>query len=245
VLFLYHWRAGNATWTATGENLCRALSSLERRLELGSGRQAAALRALEETQGMLRAGVESMLSLLQGHESPGESVPGLLTASAEQVSPRENEEALDVLPALPEGLAASDLLRKIDLKQFFADPAFNPRGKILSRVERARALSEVDCARARIEILHAEARVAVTEAIEKLRERGEYIDYASGERYETEQGVITAGEEIEGAGTRLFYLRREEFPAIYERREEAKQVAQTALRRLLSLTEEPSSTQGG
>jgi hypothetical protein len=187
-----------------------------------------------------------MLEGLGRLESPDEPVAALSPVSAAaDAGGRQSGEALESLPALPDGIVADDLLKKIELKQFFCDPVFNPRGKVLSRVERARALSEVTCARARMEILHAEARVVVTEAIEKLRERREYIDYASGERYETEQGVITAGEEIEGIGTRLFYLRREEFPAIYERREEAKQVAQTALRRLLSLTEEPSSTQGG
>ena len=69
----------------------------------------------------------------------------------------------------------------------------------------------------------------------KLKERGDYVDYARGEVYHSELGVITFGEDLQERGMRIFYLFPEEFPEIYAMKDEVKRLPEIGIRRVLQL----------
>lgn len=93
----------------------------------------------------------------------------------------------------------------------------------------------VDFARARgeLEVLEAETYHELTHARAALRERGEYIEYAQGEKYATQPGTLTAAEPLPGGGVRMFYLSQAEFPELYAKRAERDARAERSLREIL------------
>jgi hypothetical protein len=102
--------------------------------------------------------------------------------------------------------------------------------------------------RARMEVLKSRISLECAQAADKLLERGDYVDYASGEKYHTEPGLVTFGHALGEQGMRMFYLYREEFPKIYTMKEEKALAAEIGIRRLLKLlngADDPARTGAG
>ena len=153
----------------------------------------------------------------------------------------ENPEDDDDWPLLPSDLANNIemVVKNLDLKSFFDDPRYNPNRVELTQAQKVKAYSITTAARARFKIIDVEIQAGCAEVMEYMRKDGEFIKYGQGERPQpAEPGLITVGEVTEDKGMRLYYFYPEEFPEIYEMREEKKKVSERALRELLSLVAE-------
>jgi hypothetical protein len=90
-------------------------------------------------------------------------------------------------------------------------------------------------ARAKKSMISSALRLAVVEAMDGLRDRGDFVLYEKGERFPPVEGVETAAEVAEDGRVRMYYLTREEFPGIYEKKQERMKVAEAAARKVLAL----------
>lgn len=115
----------------------------------------------------------------------------------------------------------------MDLKAVVQDPRYNPTGTETTRVEKLR--------------MDAEVHVVVADGMEQLRARGEYIDYAADETFQTAPGVVSSAEQLENNGTRMYYLQPQDFPELYAKKKERSAVAERAVRRVLGQLQ-PGST---
>ena len=84
-------------------------------------------------------------------------------------------------------------------------------------------------------MLKSRIRLTTLKGAATLFERGDFIDYAPGEKYHSELGLISFGRRSDEGDMRMFYFYPEEFPEVYSMKEEAKQLPATGVRRLLGL----------
>jgi hypothetical protein len=140
---------------------------------------------------------------------------------------------LGSLPELPEGLNPEVLLH-MDLSSLVADEKLELFSRELDQVSLTRAHLDLLRARERVNVLEGEILLELTEARERLRSEGRFVEYAVGEPYETLEGALTAGEETSSGGVRMFYLAPEEFAGIHQKRAEKAAIAERAMRELLA-----------
>lgn len=205
------------------------------KLELRSGELRSALVASErrenEMLGVLARltgglGKSSEAADEAGNETPDDTTEESIAAPAQPPPP---------LPEIPEGVEPQAFLSTaMDLKSLASDLRFNPEARQLSRVDRLELMAEVKKSQAKVDVLDAEVKLAVAKGIEVLRERGDYVQYKKGERYETTPGTLSAGEETEDGGVRMFYLHPDEFQDVYTRKIEHAKALEHSVRRILA-----------
>ena len=166
-----------------------------------------------------------------------------LVANEEPLSLAEEDsdqyEDTETLPPLPKEVAPRFLLSRFrdkgDLGGIILNPQLNPEGKKPDPIEEVMILREVMRANARIDMLHADLQLGVAEARAVLAAAGEYTDYAPGEEYMRQRDAVSLGERTEDGSTRMYYMYPEEFPEIHEMRAEQTEVADRAIRRIMSI----------
>lgn len=236
VLSLLDARIARGEKAEVVEVLRQSLRGYANKLDLNRSQLEAQLRELKRGYDDLRGELAKLRSASQvptdtANES-GESAPAL-TATEPADADRSQGESL---PPLPVGVNPEQFVKTdgLDLKAVVEDPRYNPAGKEPTRVEKLRMVAEIKRASALMEVLDAEVRVAIADGMEQLRSRGEYIDYAPGEKYQHAPGVLTAAEQIENNGTRMFYLQPQDFPELYAKKKERNVVAERGVRRVLA-----------
>ena len=220
-----------------------------RKLELGTSKTRSILEALRDDQQEFRSLLARLLGQLQSAISTDASPSEIRDAAPEDelVEMASSEDVAEVVPDAPEalppvpaGVDPMTLLRRTkDAKALAQDKAFNPTQRELTRAERFRLTAAFVRAKSEIEALDAELRSAIADAVEALRQEGEYIDYAAGERYATDADALTAGEPIEGGGVRISYLYRDRFPKVFERKTRLKTVSEESVRRIAAVLQQP------
>jgi hypothetical protein len=75
----------------------------------------------------------------------------------------------------------------------------------LSIIRVSKANAELIKAQGHIHTIDAEIQVAIAEGVEKSRDKGTYVVYSKGAKYETIEGVLTAGESTPDGGMRIYY----------------------------------------
>jgi hypothetical protein len=220
-LFTREFREEELRWKGLRDNLNEAREE--------RGRLLATLEAGSRPQLPAAAGAAAT-----GEQLPVSEGPGSLESSVESGS-----EPLDLekFPDIPGGRNPQVVL-ELDIDGFLADPELNPKQKTLTRLEASQARLELARARARTAVLDAEIRLGLVQAMDRLREKAAYVDYADGECYENPERVLTVGEENPGGGVRMYYLSEDEFPDLYARRREKAAVAERATRELLAKLQE-------
>jgi len=72
----------------------------------------------------------------------------------------------------------------------------------------------------------------LADSVEKLRTRGEFLEYRETEAPPpAEPGIVTVGEQTEEGRIRLYRLAPEEFQEVYAKRGERRAAAEEGLRR--------------
>jgi hypothetical protein len=201
--------------------------------------------ALTETRETLLA-QNALLSRLEGLLK--EPVDGRGTASDagtihKAPSPAEQGAGFDAkdlegLPALPEGLNPESCLDIEQLPDLVTRYRTDPERRLVG-LDLYTAMNILAEARARVDVLKSRMSLEKARAAEKLLERGDYVDYARGEKYHTEPGLITYGHDLGERGMRMFYLYTEEFPEMYAMEKEKVLAAEIGIRRLLQLLNGP------
>ena len=233
LLFCFEWRSSRNHEEEVSWRVARRLRDFETESQVQSQELEALLRSLHKSLGTVSEAIRS------GHGSDKDSRSGG-DAVEKEPTPIEDSDELaageeEDLPPLPEGVQPERMVENLDLEEFFQNPAYNSSGEVPTREEMQWALSELTIARARREILESQMRVDITQAMGEMREQGDYVAYAADERPQSVRGVLTAGEPAVNGGTRIYYLHPEQFPSIYEKKTEKKEIAKLAIRRLLSL----------
>jgi len=242
VVYFFEWRAARSDSNRRADELRQGVRTLGQKLDLSSSRSAALLRSIQSGQKEL-AGLLKRLMSSPRREFSDQGEPEVDQVAGPSEVPYEDEaESIsldgenDSLPSLPDGMQPEFFLMKsLSVKSIVEDPRFNPDGKVLTRAERYRLKAILTRGRATAEVIEAEISAATFAGMETLREYGDYIEYAKGERYHVERGVHTGGEAVDDAGgIRMFYLYPEEYPEIYEAKRTKKKVAETAAREVVS-----------
>src|SRR5688572_14193695 len=224
--------------------IARCLKDLSTEWERVVQRSASSSQAIDE----LRQCIERVVVTQASHVAVE---PESMAAEGDETNVIEPQaESTDVVPLPPDVEAkASSILNKLrestDISALLENPAINPLQRQPGYMESMRILHEVINANAHIDILSSTYRLRMAEARTKLSEAQRYIDYAPGERYMVEQGVLTFGEKNVEGGTRLYYLYPEEFPEVYAIRERRSKVAGESLRKVRDLLQEAEQPSKG
>jgi len=242
----FEWRASRADGSrqsAEGREALQGVSAAIREQQsaqkLLSSRVGAIADTMRGTQETLRAH-GAILERAFSSEAPENG--GEPTLEDEPSDPPEEERRfLDVdpedLPRLPEGFDAEAVLGEEHLadlvRRLRADP-----DRRLDGLETAKALGILAESKARLDLLRSRIRMTTLEGAEVLRERGDFLEFARGEKYVSEPGEVSFGEDLGEAGTRLFYFFPEEFPELYAMRAERQRVPAIGIRTLLRLINE-------
>lgn len=244
ILYLQTTRSIRLERETASRQFLEATNNFTRKAEMQNAHIASALAAFQKEQVEIRR----LLSELVANRAvfPDAATEEVLD---EEVALVEEEEAASIetlekeLVAVPEGVRPLSFLRdRKGLESLLEDPRFNPTGRKFLRAESFALNAELVRARAQIEILDAEISAATTAGMETLRERGAYLEYAEGEKYDTVPGVLTAGEEMPHGATRMFYLYPDEFGEIYEKRKRRKDISSRATRRIATMMQELGNT---
>jgi hypothetical protein len=205
------------------------------RLDAQDLERSATLRVLEALRGQIeRLGAEVAKASLGsvGNLEPEPSVEPVSGESDAAVAPGQDTAAL---PQLPREVNPRLTFRQVeDVTDLLKDERLNPAGKQVDELTLAKMRVEFARRRGEVEVLEAEMYQELTQARSALRERGEYIEYAPGEKYASEPGTLTAAEPLPGGGVRMFYLQQAEFPELYAKRAERDAHAERSLRDLLN-----------
>lgn len=233
-MVIWAWREDRQAFTRALAEVRDAMAIVEHRLDAQDFERSSTLRVLDT----IRENIER-LDAAQVRASLEST--GLLESGRIAMTRPEDQEDVDntspddsTLPDVPRELNPRITLRQVDdVTDLLKDERLNPGGKQVDEL----TLSElrVDFARARgeVEVLEAETYHELTHARAALRERGEYIEYAQGEKYATQPGTLTAAEPLPGGGVRMFYLSQAEFPELYAKRAERDARAERSLREIL------------
>jgi len=235
--FLFEWRASRALAAKLSSDLKSAIGKLVQEHEVMGSRLGGIGNSLQITQESL--GVQSaLLSRLERSEKEGTAASGTSADSVTSVpsplsqGPSFEAKDLEGLPPLPEGIYPESFLGEDGLANLMTKYQ-NDSGRGLVGVELLRAMNLFAEAKAKVDVLKSRISLECAQAAQKLLERGDYVDYAPGEKYHTEPGLITYGHDLGERGMRMFYLYPEEFPEIYAMKKEKALVAEIGIRRLL------------
>jgi len=229
-LFLLEWRTARADLKELSSQVASGMRQMDRRLELESGRSAAAFRSLEMTLERLRDKLRESRSVEVSRAAVAEPDP------ANPEPAQYLEEEARPLPSLPAG---TDPLAAVKLtpEEILKDPRFNPSGRELTGTEVFRIAAALTRGRATGEILESEVRAKMKEALDELRPEGDYVEYAPGEAYEKVEGAITVAEPAAGGRIRMYYLLPEAFQEIHDLRLQKAMEAERALQEVLSIVD--------
>jgi hypothetical protein len=230
-LYLLDRQARRATAEALSGRIAESIGAIEKSIGLEAARSRALLGGLRSqldglSSELRRGGSPTSVQDAQAPETPG---PG------RDDEPPLADVSLEALPPLPENVDPEVLVRSLKLHEFFGDPKFNPGGRELDRLEQQRAINVVDRARAMAGIIDSDIKLSLLEAMQRMAQTGDYVDYAKGERRQPVKGVITTAEPLPGGGIRMFYCFPEEHPALYDLKRRSRQISETAVRQLLAL----------
>jgi hypothetical protein len=117
------------------------------------------------------------------------------------------------------------------------DQRLNPTGRRLSPVERLWVDALLTRGRAMMEILESERRARQREAMDWMREAGDYREYLEREPYEVREGALTAAENLPPPqkGIRMYYFTPDQFPEIHELTRRKGEEAEKALQDVLGV----------
>lgn len=242
ILLIWEWRRDRQSFAGTFAELRSSLEVVGHRLDAQDLERASTLRVLES----LRA----LLDQWEARASRGPGSPEATNIVIEPTSDRrtpagdaakdgEVSPDLSALPKIPQGANPRLTIRGIDdVADLLKDEKWNPAGKEIDELTLAEMRVDFAKARGELEVLEAEMYRELTHARAALRERGEYIEYAPGEKYASQPGTVTAAEPRPGGGVRMFYLQPGEFPELYAKRTERDVVAERSLRNFLRRLED-------
>ncbi len=205
------------------------------------GSRMSNISSLQSSQGTLLRRLEARLRELgAAKESSGTTIAANApeAASEEQVGVSLIEDERDHLPPLPEGFEPDAILVEEGLADLVTTYRASPERR-LDHVETAKALNIMTETRARVDILRSRMQIAMLEGAKTLKARGEFFEYAPGEVYHSEPGLLSFGEDMGEHGMRMFYLAPEEFPELYAMKDEKEDLPQLNARRLLALINNP------
>ena len=228
------WQELQGAKPSTADAVSGNVSRLLQRIELADSRWSAALQSLTAEQVRLR----DLLKVRNTGNGHGETLPpeqpqigGPGPDSLVQADPGESE-----LPALPQGVIPEHVVSK-EFMEVLSDPLLNPTQKKLTMVEASKVRLELARAQGLTNILDSEIKLEYNLGMEKLRAEGSFIEYQNGEKYQTFDGVLTAAQPIPG-GIRMFYFYPEQYPQIYEKKSQRKEISTIATRRIVGILAE-------
>jgi len=229
---LLQWRSLREREHGVGVALSRGLAQIEQRIEVSNARWQSLIDSVVK-EGRMARDVPGMAQSRNARDgAPVKDVEQ--RASVDDSTDRIGAEDLSALPTVPKGVVPERLVRR-DLMAILADPVVNPSGKKLDTLESARVRAELVRAKSLLDILDSEIRLDYNLGMEELRTESEFIEYAPGQKYQTFEGVLTAGEVIPNGGMRMFYLYPERFPQVYEKKRKQSEIAEASTRKLLAL----------
>jgi len=236
VAYVLEWRASREEASQLLKHMSGAMDGFGKRQHVHATRWTALLERIRNAQDALLAQGKGTFDGTTGigpssttPAAAGRETQGTAPVTAEKVGEAEQ------LPPLPPGIQPARFLEEWDAAAFFQDQRWNPDQKELTRAQKNRAVAEVTYAKSMADVLNAQVRAEVAEGMEKMRAAGSFVEYGQGERPVAVSGVFTSGEETEERGMRLYYFYPEEFPGIYQKRQDKRIIVETAVRRLLSL----------
>jgi hypothetical protein len=233
---LIRWRAERSAVQSVLENMTVSF----RRVEQQVTRANITLNAFGEALHRIESKVDGVTDkVLHQTVSVAETREELAESDG---PPNEEPRAPDPnsLPTLPGGVSPFDMITS-ELEDILKNPKLDLPKVELSRLQTAKLQAYLFATRAQVAAVDGELKIALVEGMNKLRDDGNYIDYNRGESYQHTDGVLTAGEEAPDGRVRMYYLQREQFPLLYEKREAKEKLAETASRQLLSMLKEETS----
>jgi hypothetical protein len=239
--FMVEWRVSRTLTERLSSDMVAALDNLSRKYDVMASRLGgigASLAAAQETllaQNAAYSRIENVLA--EGPAATGIAGTTSVASAPPPTAPQGvtfEVRDLEGLPPLPEDLRPESFLDDERLGDLFVKYRIDPERR-LKGLDLAKALNILAETRAKVDVLHSRIQVDTREAAERLRQRGDYVDYARGQKYHSEPGVVTFGEQLQDGGMRIFYLYEEEFPEIYAMREEKRVAPEIGIRRLLEL----------
>jgi len=237
VFCAFQWSASRSLSEKQAAQLTSVFHSYEGKVESEGKQLRAALRSMRESVTEISRQLAN-LSNARPPRAEGVEPEVAEPEEAKEVAEAEAAPAGQNLPPLPEGVNAQVAIRDLDVQAFFDNPDYNPEGVTPTRVQLVTAQKEVTEARAQIEVLKSEMQLGVTKAVESLKTTGDYVDYREGDVPQAVPGVLSAAEQTEDNGYRMFYIHPDQFPDIYKAQQKSKEVAEVAFRRLLSMVKE-------
>jgi hypothetical protein len=229
-LFFFEWRAARAGNRELERAHVAQLETLARGIRREGQQSLIELRALRAA--IERSAAERRASEAAAFAAP-EAAPAGDAAAIAADAPLEAE--IEELPPLPLDLDPQLALEDLDPQQFIAQHAAGAAASAdFSRLDRLLAEHEVTAARSQIAAIDSRLNIEVTRGYELLRQGGKGVFVPDGELPDVTDPRICAGETVDG-GTLLYYFAPDEFPQIYEMKEEQRTIAELAIRRLLKM----------
>lgn len=240
VIYLLEWRDARTIHKECSEGYGNALSRVENQFNLMNSRIGGLFEAMSASQA--RFFDEVAVRLEAASATAAVAVTGAPVAAAGESENDStlavNTDAVEDLPQIPHGVDPERLLRDKELGDLVLELR-QDEARCLGPVETQRAYLALTEARAQMDVLDRKVQLAIIEGMEVLRGRGDYVEYAQGEKYESAPGVISFGEDLGALGMRIFYLFPEEFPDIYALRARKSRVSEDALRSLMAIINAP------
>ena len=235
VIYLLEWRASRAAHADVSGRFGARVTALESKVSFESVQTRSLLKSLGVRLEDLALRVGELA--LEREDLAALAELRAVTAPLDVESePLAEELSREQLPPLPEGIEPLEVMHELDLTKFYGDLVFNPEGVDLPQIDRHRAVHIAEQAQARLMILRSDFQLLAAEEAERMTAEGMYVDYAKGQRREPLPGVYTRGVVLPGGIMRIFAYFPEEYPVLYELKQEMKDVAQEALQRLMALT---------
>jgi hypothetical protein len=224
--------------------VAKRLNDLTTEWERVVQRSGSSSRVLEEVRSDMNRLLAAQLArssepLLPLAATQEDELSGALQGEME--APSAKQAGLSPLPAEVEAKSPWILQRfrkSMNISEILENPAINPEQKQPDYLQTVRIIRELTQANAQIDIVSSDYRLKMAEARTKLAGVQQFIDYARGEKYLIEKGVLTFGEKTETGQTRIYYLYPEEFPEVYELRERRRAIPNESLRKVRDLLQE-------
>ena len=143
-----------------------------------------------------------------------------------------------VFPEVPKGMNPVHVVESFEFGDLVENVDLNPNDSKLSELGYRRAANLITHAKARLSTVTSDLHLLISEEKENLLEQGIFVDYAKGQRIEQMKDVATLGEIRADGGMRIFPFYSEDYPRVYELREEKKKIASGALRRFMMMLNE-------
>jgi len=188
---IVQWSASQRDRKHMAAALAASHVQIGRKLDLLMSRHETLLCVLRNDRGRS----PGLSSQAVGAEPPAISTnqESLEAPSLRALSYEADKQVSDPSPAIPKGVHVEEVIGR-ELKEILLDERLNPHGKQLSRVEGAEATLELHRGQGLLRVLESEILLDVARAVDFLRQKAAYIDYAQGERYEAVHGVMTVAE---------------------------------------------------